>query len=162
MRPPAPSWPCATQGSCARSSQSTPGRPCSRSAAPPAASARAGGPTTSRGCHGTTTWKASSDELAKVSIYIDFMETLGYSAHMPTTVAKARLFENVARLRRAERELPRNRDIPAVRASLEQELGETVSQRLAAKLLGVSHTGIRRWVKSGDLPTVYNRDGRLE
>ena len=81
---------------------------------------------------------------------------------MPTTATKVRLFENVARLRRAERDAPRNRDIPAVRASLEQELGETVSQRLAAKLLGVSHTGIGRWVKSGDLPTVFNREGRLE
>jgi hypothetical protein len=81
---------------------------------------------------------------------------------MPTTATKVRLFENVARLRRAERDAPQNRDIPAVRASLEQELGDTVSQRLAARLLGVSHTGIRRWIKSGDVPTVFNREGRLE
>ena len=79
---------------------------------------------------------------------------------VPTTADKTRTFENIARLRRAERETPENRDIPLVRASLEQELVETVSQRLAAKLLGISHTGLRRWVTSGDIPIVDNRRGK--
>ena len=61
----------------------------------------------------------------------------------------------VARLRRAERAVPQNRDVAAVRAELEAELGETVSQRLAAELLGVSHTAIRRWIGRGDVPVVY-------
>jgi hypothetical protein len=68
---------------------------------------------------------------------------------------KKRLFEQVARLRRAERAVPQNRDVAAVRAELEAELGETVSQRLAAELLGVSHTAIRRWIGRGDVPVVY-------
>jgi hypothetical protein len=73
---------------------------------------------------------------------------------------KKRLFENVLRLRRAERAAPSLRDVVAVRAALEEELGETISQRLAASLLGISHTALRRWIESGDLPVVYNADGR--
>lgn len=72
---------------------------------------------------------------------------------------KRQLFEHVLRLRRAERAAPSLRDVVAVRAALE-ELGETVSQRLAASLLGISHTGLRRWIESGDLAIVYNADGR--
>jgi hypothetical protein len=75
---------------------------------------------------------------------------------------KIRTFENIVRLRRAEREAPESRDIPIVRAWLEQELGEIVSQRLAARLLGISHTGLRRWITSGDVPVVYGRKGRME
>jgi hypothetical protein len=73
---------------------------------------------------------------------------------------KTSIFENVARLRRVERELPPNRDLVAVRTALEQDLGETVSRRFAARLLGVSHTALERWVASGDLPTVVDATGR--
>jgi hypothetical protein len=72
------------------------------------------------------------------------------------------LFENIARLRRASRDLPGNRDIAAVRAALEQELGATVSRRFAARVLGVSHTALDRWIKAGDLPVVYSVKGRVE
>jgi predicted transcriptional regulator len=75
---------------------------------------------------------------------------------------KTELFRNILRLRRAGRDMPNNRDIVAVRADLSRELGETVSIRLAARLLGVSHTAVRRWIASGDIPTVYSRDGRVE
>lgn len=75
---------------------------------------------------------------------------------------KQELFENIARLRRAGRELPGNRDVAAVRAALERELGETVSRRLAARVLGVSHTALDRWIKAGDLAVVYSPKGRLE
>src|ERR1700742_1359261 len=75
---------------------------------------------------------------------------------------KRRLFEDVLRLRRAERAAPRLRDIVTVRARLEEELGDTVSQRLAAELVGVSQTGLRRWVDRGDVPLVYAPSGRLE
>lgn len=75
---------------------------------------------------------------------------------------KSELFENIVRLRRAGRELPGNRDIVSVRTALERELGETVSLRLAARLLGVSHTALRRWTTTGDVPRVYNRSGRVE
>jgi hypothetical protein len=75
---------------------------------------------------------------------------------------KQELFENIARLRRAGGDAPSNPDIAAVRLTLESELGETVSRRLAARLLGVSHTALDRWIKAGDLPVVYSSNGRLE
>jgi hypothetical protein len=75
---------------------------------------------------------------------------------------KRELFHNIVRLRRVARDVPGNRDIDAVRSALERELGETVSLRLAASLLEVSHTALRRWIKAGDLPTVFSRSGRDE
>jgi hypothetical protein len=75
---------------------------------------------------------------------------------------KKRLFENIVRLRRAAREMPSSRDIAAVRAALEDELGPTVSRRLAAGVLGVSPTALARWIKAGDIPTVYTPSGRDE
>jgi hypothetical protein len=81
---------------------------------------------------------------------------------MAAIARKKRLFENIIRLRRAERDAPASRDIVAVRTALEEDLGETVSRRLAASLLGVSHTALSRWIKAGDLPVVYNTKGREE
>lgn len=75
---------------------------------------------------------------------------------------KLELFENIVRLRHAGREVPGNRDIAAVRAALERELGDTVSRRLAARILGVSHTALGRWIDAGDLPVVYSSEGRME
>jgi len=79
-----------------------------------------------------------------------------------STERKLVRLEQVGRLRRAQRRAPRERDIASVRADLEAELGETVSQRLAARFLGVSHTALQRWVKAGDLPLVYSPSGRQE
>jgi hypothetical protein len=75
---------------------------------------------------------------------------------------KQELFENIARLRRAGSGLPGNRDIAAVRFALENELGQTVSRRLAARMLGVSHTALDRWIKAGDLPVVFSPNGRFD
>lgn len=75
---------------------------------------------------------------------------------------KLELFENIARLRRAGHQAPWSRDIAMVRVALERQLGETVSRRLAARALGVSHTALDRWVKAGDLPLVYSPEGRAE
>jgi hypothetical protein len=75
---------------------------------------------------------------------------------------KQELFENIVRLRRAGREAPGSSDISFVRSTLERELGETVSRRLAARMLGVSHTALERWIKAGDLPVVYSAKGRVE
>lgn len=75
---------------------------------------------------------------------------------------KKELFQNIVRLRRAGREAPHSRDIAAVRSALEDELGATVSRRMAADLLGVSHTALARWVKGGDLPVLYTPTGRRE
>jgi hypothetical protein len=75
---------------------------------------------------------------------------------------KQELFQNIVRLRRAGRQAPGSSDISAVRATLERELGETVSRRLAARVLGVSHTALERWINAGDLPVVYSVKGRVE
>ncbi len=75
---------------------------------------------------------------------------------------KQELFENIVRLRRAGRGLPGNRDLSTVRISLERELGETVSRRLAARALGVTHTALNRWIDAGDFPVVSAPSGRLE
>jgi hypothetical protein len=72
------------------------------------------------------------------------------------------LFRNVVRLRRAARALPGNEDIAAVRSALERELGDTLSQRLAGRILGVTHTALERWIKAGDLPVVCSASGRPE
>ncbi len=73
---------------------------------------------------------------------------------------KKKLFENVVRLRQAERESPGNRYIGAVRTDLERQLEGNVSRALAAELLGVSHTALNRWITSGDIPVVIRPDGR--
>jgi hypothetical protein len=75
---------------------------------------------------------------------------------------KQELFEHIVRLRRAGRAVPGNEDISAVRVGLEHELGETVSRRMAARVLGVSHTALGRWIESGDLPVVLSAEGRVE
>ena len=73
---------------------------------------------------------------------------------------KIELFENIVRLRRAERRAPGDRDLAAVRISLEAQLGETVTPSFAARLLGVSHTTLRRWIERKDVAVVFDRDGR--
>ncbi|UGS36771.1 MerR family transcriptional regulator [Capillimicrobium parvum] len=75
---------------------------------------------------------------------------------------KQQLFEDIVRLRRAERTCSAPRDIVTVRSHLEQELGDSVSRSLAARLLGVSHTGLQRWIDAGDVPVVLTRSGRQE
>ncbi|HUN78795.1 MAG TPA: hypothetical protein VMU32_07750 [Solirubrobacteraceae bacterium] len=75
---------------------------------------------------------------------------------------KRELFENVVRLRRIGRELPGNEDVARTRLTLEHQLGSTVSLRLAARLLGVSHTALARWAAAGDLPVVLTPTGRRE
>jgi hypothetical protein len=75
---------------------------------------------------------------------------------------KRRLFEGILHLRRAERRMSPDREVAAARAVLEEELGETMSRRLAARVLGVDHKALDRWIRSGDLPLVYTRSGRAE
>jgi hypothetical protein len=81
---------------------------------------------------------------------------------MTKTERKKWLFHQIVRLRRAEREAPKSRDIVAVRTELEKELAGTLSPSLAAALLGVSHTALRKWIESGDVPLVVNSRGRRE
>lgn len=79
---------------------------------------------------------------------------------VPSTTQQERIFGNVVRLRDAQRRLPDDQGLAFVLADLERELGPTVTRSLAAKLLGVSHTALQRWVDGGDLPLVVDRDGR--
>lgn len=81
---------------------------------------------------------------------------------MNSTDLKLERLGQIARLRRAQRRGAPDADIASVRAELEREIGETVSQRLAARFLGVSHTALYRWTKAGDLPLVFSVNGRKE
>lgn len=78
-----------------------------------------------------------------------------------TAQRRKTLFEDIIRLRRAEREAPHH-DLAPVRENLESELGETVSRHLAAQLLGVSHTALNRWIDAGDVSVVTTREGRKQ
>lgn len=58
--------------------------------------------------------------------------------------------------------MPGDVDLETVIGELEAELGETVSQRIAARFLGVSHTALGHRVRGGSIPLVENRAGRRE
>lgn len=81
---------------------------------------------------------------------------------MPSIERKQRLFEDIVRLRRAEEASPDSRDLVTVRSHLERELGGSVSRSLAARLIGVSHTGLQKWIDAGDVPVVFTSNGRQE
>ena len=71
------------------------------------------------------------------------------------------MFSDILRLRRAEAESRSARELVTVRTHLEREMGEVVTRSLAARLLGVSHTALQRWIDAGDVPLVPTRDGKL-
>jgi hypothetical protein len=74
---------------------------------------------------------------------------------------RERTLENIARLRRVERRHP-SRELSAVREDLEAQLGGTVSRSLSARLLGVSHTALNKWIEAGGVPAVITKRGRKE
>jgi hypothetical protein len=74
---------------------------------------------------------------------------------------RERILENIARLKRAEKNDP-DGDVAAVREDLESQLGGTVSRNLSANLLGVSHTALNNWIAAGDVPIVISERGRKE
>jgi hypothetical protein len=74
---------------------------------------------------------------------------------------RERILENIARLKRAEKNAP-NSDVATVREDLESQLGGTVSRNLSANLLGVSHTALNNWIAAGDVPVVISERGRKE
>ena len=77
------------------------------------------------------------------------------------TRERERTLQNIARLKRVERSSP-SPELAAVREDLESQLGGTVPRSTAARLLGVSHTALNRWIDSGDVPVVFSRQGRKE
>lgn len=85
-----------------------------------------------------------------------------YHAPMGVVDRRQELVEHILRLRRVGRELPGSRDIAEVRSALERELGGTVSRRLAARVLGVDHKALNRWIDAGDLPVVFSPSGHVQ
>jgi len=75
---------------------------------------------------------------------------------------KPQLFRALVGVRRAGRRYPDDADLAAARVLLEEDLGPTVSRRLAAEVLGLSHTALRRWIDRGDIPVVYTESGRMQ
>jgi hypothetical protein len=79
---------------------------------------------------------------------------------VPLLDRRRALFQQIIRLRRAERAHPDDQDIVAVRSQLERELGDIVSLSFAGELLGVSHTTVRRWIEAGEIPRLVDASGR--
>ena len=79
---------------------------------------------------------------------------------MPSTLRTEQLFANIVRLRDAQARLPDDEGLAAVITDLDREVGPTVSRSLAAKLLGVSHSALSRWVQRGDVPVVVDGAGK--
>lgn len=74
---------------------------------------------------------------------------------------REKLLQNIVLLRQAERQAA-SAEVAAVREDLEAQLGGAVPRSQAAKLLGVSHTALNKWIRTGDVPVVITRSGRRE
>lgn len=74
---------------------------------------------------------------------------------------REKTLENIALLRKAEKEAP-SAEVARVREDLESQLGGTVPRSLSASLLGVSHTALNNWIAAGDVPVVISERGRKE
>lgn len=80
------------------------------------------------------------------------------------TTDTGRAIENIVRLRRASRHANEetNRDVEPALTYLEEMVGPTVSRAETARLLGISHTALDRWIHKGDIPAVLTPSGRRE
>lgn len=80
---------------------------------------------------------------------------------MSATAERERLIGDLLRLRHAERESSGQvrEQIAIVRVDLERMVGATVSRALAARLLGVSQTGLERWTATKDIPVLITPSG---
>lgn len=76
----------------------------------------------------------------------------------------ARTIRNIVRLRRLQQAADPNlgAELASVRQFLEELVGSTVAPAEAARLLGVSQPGLKRWIDKGDVPTVLTPQGRRE
>lgn len=83
-------------------------------------------------------------------------------SHIP--VDTETLVEGVIRLRRAigHAEGEARADIEYALALLEDSAPSTLNRSQAARILGVSHTAINRWIDKGDITTVPTPTGRHE
>jgi hypothetical protein len=83
---------------------------------------------------------------------------------MPSRPDISETIEHILRLRHAERlvERPLRDEVASVREFLEDVVGPTVRPAEAARLLGVSHPGLKRWLDNGEIATVTTPQGRSE
>jgi hypothetical protein len=74
------------------------------------------------------------------------------------------LIESIVRLKRVARgaDEATREAIGPVLAYLEALAGPTLNRSQAARLLGVSHTAVARWISKGDISTVLTPHGRNE
>lgn len=105
--------------------------------------------------------RAQSSQI-ELPFFAFFGNSFATMAAMTTVERREELLKNILRLRSALRSRPDDRDLAEVRLSLERELGETVSLRLAGRILGVSHAALQRWIKTGDLPLVPTARGKQQ
>ena len=77
---------------------------------------------------------------------------------------KEQIVEGILRLRKVVPELDETgrAALYPVISMLEDAAGPTLSQSELGRLLGVSHTTVRRWIEKGDIPTVPTPRGRNE
>jgi excisionase family DNA binding protein len=80
------------------------------------------------------------------------------------TLPKEQVVDGIVRLRRLTSELgdDERAELDPVITLLEDAAGQTLSQSEVARLLGVSHTTIGRWIKKGEIPVVPTPRGRKE
>lgn len=74
------------------------------------------------------------------------------------------LVESILRLRRAEQMVDARvrEEIRPVRELLEDLVGRTVRPAYAARMLGISHPALLRWMDKGEIATVTTPEGRRE
>lgn len=72
--------------------------------------------------------------------------------------------QNIVNLRQAERRasVGQRDEIVSAREFLERLVGRTVRPATAARLLGVSHPALKRWMDKGEIATVTTPEGRRE
>lgn len=110
----------------------------------------------------TRLWARAGLKLPRPLTYGNFGAVLHFVMRTTNLPRKQELFQQLLALRQTAQKVPHDAGLAVVRSSLERELGQTVSMRLAGRLLGVSHTAIQRWVSKGDLATVYAPSGGRE
>ena len=81
-----------------------------------------------------------------------------------SSVDTRRAVESIVRLRRANRRSGEemHRDVEPALSYLEEIVGPTLSRAETARLLGISHTALDRWVEKGDIPALVTPSGRRE
>lgn len=82
----------------------------------------------------------------------------------PTRLQTKSAVESILSLRRLERdaEPDARRQLSDVRALLEELVGPTITRAEAARLLGISQTGLDRWIDRGEIAAVITPSGRRE